>query len=43
MALKKGLKAYIVMPKDTPQVKKDAVRQYQAEIIESGPTVKEQE
>ena len=36
------LKAYIVMPLDTPQVKKNAVKHYQAEIIESGPTQEEQ-
>ena len=38
VALKLGLPAYIVMPKDTPNVKKNAVRHYKAEIIESGPT-----
>lgn len=31
-------KAYIVMPSDAPQVKKDAVRGYGGEIIESGPS-----
>lgn len=30
------------MPLDTPQVKKNAVKYYQAEIIESGPTQEEQ-
>jgi len=38
-----GLKASIVMPKDTPLVKKNAVKGYQAEVVESGPTVKDQE
>lgn len=31
------------MPKDTPLIKKNAVRGYLAEIVESGPTVKDQE
>ena len=43
MALRLGLPAFIVMPKDTPDVKKNAVRHYKAEIIESGPTQKDQE
>lgn len=38
IALQRGLKSYIVMPSDTPQVKKNAVKHYKAEIIESGPT-----
>ncbi len=38
-----GTKAYIVMPKNAPQVKKDAVKGYQGEIIESGSTTKERE
>lgn len=38
-----ALKATIVMPKDTPIVKKNAVRGYGAEIVESGPTVADQE
>ncbi|HET8736041.1 MAG TPA: threonine/serine dehydratase [Pricia sp.] len=32
-----GIKAFIVMPSDAPKVKKDAVREYGGEIIESGP------
>jgi len=34
-AKKIGVKAYIVMPKNAPQVKKDAVKAYKGEIIES--------
>ena len=34
-----GTKAYIVMPRTAPQVKKDAVRGYGAEIIECEPTL----
>jgi len=33
-----GLPAYIVMPRTAPQVKKDAVRGYGAEVIECEPT-----
>ena len=33
-----GVKSYIVMPKNAPQVKKDAVRAYGGEIIESDST-----
>ncbi len=33
-----GLLAYIVMPRTAPQVKKDAVRGYGAEVIECEPT-----
>lgn len=33
-----GVKSYIVMPKNAPQVKKDAVRAYGGEIIESEST-----
>lgn len=33
-----GLPAYIVMPRTAPQVKKDAVRGYGAEVIECDPT-----
>jgi threonine dehydratase len=33
-----GVKAYIVMPENAPQVKKDAVRGYGGEIIESAST-----
>jgi threonine dehydratase len=35
-----GVKAYIVMPSDAPIVKKEAVRGYGGEIIESEPTLK---
>jgi threonine dehydratase len=35
--------AYIVMPKTAPQVKKDAVRAYGAEIIECEPTLEARE
>ncbi|MGF7217525.1 threonine dehydratase [Spirosoma lacussanchae] len=34
-----GLPAYIVMPRSAPQVKKDAVRGYGAEVIECEPTL----
>ena len=34
-----GLPAYIVMPRTAPQVKKDAVRDYGAEVIECDPTL----
>ncbi|WP_428657526.1 threonine ammonia-lyase [Runella sp.] len=34
-----GAKAYIVMPRTAPQVKKDAVRGYGAEVIECEPTL----
>ncbi|TAE42009.1 MAG: threonine/serine dehydratase [Runella slithyformis] len=34
-----GTKAYIVMPHNAPQVKKDAVRGYGAEVIECVPTL----
>lgn len=34
-----GIKAWIVMPSDAPQVKKDAVRGYGGEIIECDPNV----
>lgn len=34
-----GLPAYIVMPRTAPQVKKDAVRDYGAQIIECEPTL----
>lgn len=33
-----GVKSYIIMPKNAPQVKKDAVRAYGGEIIESEST-----
>ncbi|CCH52875.1 Pyridoxal-5'-phosphate-dependent protein beta subunit [Fibrisoma limi BUZ 3] len=34
-----GIPAYIVMPRTAPQVKKDAVRGYGAEVIECEPTL----
>ncbi len=34
-----GMPAYIVMPRNAPQVKKDAVKGYGAEIIECEPTL----
>jgi threonine dehydratase len=34
-----GVKAYIVMPSNAPAVKKDAVKGYGGEVIESEPTV----
>lgn len=38
-----GVKPYIVMPSDSPQVKKNAVKDYGAEIIESAPTLQARE
>ncbi|GAB4014071.1 pyridoxal-phosphate dependent enzyme [Spirosoma migulaei] len=38
-----GLPAYIVMPRTAPQVKKDAVHGYGAEIIECEPTLEARE
>jgi threonine dehydratase len=38
-----GLKATIVMPQITPDVKKNAVRGYGADIVESGPKLAEME
>ncbi|MBG6130504.1 threonine dehydratase [Aquimarina sp. EL_43] len=38
-ALKLGIKAFIVMPSNAPQVKKDAVKGYQGNIIECEPTL----
>ena len=38
-----GVKAYIVMPSSTPQVKKDAVKSYGGEITECEPTLKARE
>jgi len=38
-----GAKAYIVMPRTAPQVKKDAVRGYGAEVIECEPTLEARE
>lgn len=34
-----GVKAYIVMPSNAPQVKKDAVKEYGGDIIECKPTL----
>ena len=39
----RGIKAYVVIPKNAPQVKKDAVAHYGAEIIFCKPTVKDRE
>lgn len=38
-----GIKAYIVMPNNAPQVKKDAVKEYGGIIIESKPTLHSRE
>ncbi len=38
-----SVKAYIVMPSNAPQVKKDAVRNYGGEIIECPPTLQDRE
>lgn len=38
-----GIKAYIVMPSNAPQVKKDAVKGYGGEIIECPPTLEDRE
>ena len=38
-----NVKAYIVMPSNAPQVKKDAVRGYGGEIIECEPTIQARE
>lgn len=38
-----GMPAYIVMPSTAPQVKKDAVRGYGAEVIECEPTLEARE
>ncbi|MFN4146458.1 MAG: threonine/serine dehydratase [Runella sp.] len=38
-----GAKAYIVMPRNAPQVKKEAVRGYGAEVIECEPTLEARE
>ena len=43
VAQRLGLKAYIVMPSEAPEVKKKAVRHYNAEIVECGPTKKDME
>ena len=38
-----GIKAYIVMPSDAPQIKKDAVKGYGGEITECMPTLEARE
>ncbi len=38
-----GVKAYIVMPSNAPQVKKDAVKGYGGQIIECPPTLQDRE
>lgn len=38
-----GAKAYIVMPRTAPQVKKEAVRSYGADVIECEPTLEARE
>jgi len=38
-----GITAYIVMPSNAPQVKKDAVKDYGGQIIECNPTHKDRE
>jgi len=43
LGLQLGSKCFIVMPRETSQIKKDAVKHYKAELIESGPTVAELE
>lgn len=40
---KLGIKAYIVMPKNAPQVKKDGVKSYGGIIIECEPTIEARE
>ncbi len=42
-ARRAGVPAYIVMPSNSPRVKKEAVRQYGAEIFESGPRIDDRE
>ncbi|ORX56414.1 tryptophan synthase beta subunit-like PLP-dependent enzyme [Hesseltinella vesiculosa] len=39
----RGIPAYIVMPKNAPQVKKDAVRGYGGTVVECEPTVEARE
>ncbi len=38
-----GVKAYIVMPSNAPQVKKNAVKEYGGQIIECPPTLEDRE
>jgi len=42
-ALRKGMRAYVVMPENAPQVKIDAVRDYGAEIVFCKPTLESRE
>ena len=42
-AQSRGIKSYIVMPNNAPQVKKDAVKGYQAEITFCAPTLQARE
>ncbi len=42
-ARKRGIKAYVVMPENAPQIKKDAVAGYGAEITFCTPTLKARE
>ena len=42
-AKKSGIKAYIVMPENAPEVKKAAVRGYGGKIVESEPTIESRE
>ncbi len=43
MASQKKIKSYIVMPKNSPEIKKIAVRGYGGEVIESGNTQADRE
>lgn len=38
-----GVKCYVVMPKNSPEVKRTAVKGYQAEVVDSGNTQVERE
>jgi threonine dehydratase len=42
-AQSRGIKSYVIMPTNTPQVKKDAVAGYHAEIIFCAPTLEARE
>ncbi|KAI8077840.1 tryptophan synthase beta subunit-like PLP-dependent enzyme [Halteromyces radiatus] len=42
-ALDRGIPAYVVMPNNAPQVKKDAVRGYGGKVIECEPTLEARE
>ncbi|KAI9492912.1 tryptophan synthase beta subunit-like PLP-dependent enzyme [Zychaea mexicana] len=39
----RGIPAYVVMPNNSPQVKKDAVKAYGAQVIECEPTLEQRE